>query len=281
MLQVESGEVFCITRQLEDPTDSTTRYVQAKVYTPVDSSTAIDTVNLIDNGGQFFSKNYTIPNNPKGDGGYFLLIIIKVYDDSGYTTENTSRYERKQIELLVQTRWKYAFGAGSGGADVSYKKIREIVKEEMVKIPEPKPIKEVDLKPLLNAIKKAENRIDGIDIPKQKETDLKPLFEDLRAIKKEVRSINIPELPSLEPILQGLRENKQSISNKEVSIATSLENLKVTVEDFKKATNEIVKKITAQTEKPFTLSFPVTPNKVEKEEPKTGPKFKEYFKGKI
>lgn len=233
MLQLNSYETLAITRQLEDPTDSTTRYVQAKFYKPATSATAIKTVNLTDNGGQLFTGTYQIPAD-EGGNGYFLTMVIKVYDDSGYTTES-NRYTRKQVDYLVHQRWDWPQML-RGRTEFDYGRMEEIVKKEMGgKIPEKiedlnKGLKK--LEDLEKNLKKVEDRIGKIHIP---ETDFSSVIKAINNmdkgvrddIKRKVDGIRIPTT-DLSPVLQEinstprLREIEDSLEKVKKSLETRL-----------------------------------------------------------
>jgi len=225
MLQVEPKETYPITRYLEDPTDTATRYVRALVYKPR-TNELLATLNLTDRGSQRFDYNYEIPADVSGQG-YFLQIIVKVYDDSAYTTES-NRYERKEINLLVQQRWNQAFGSGGGGIDINYKKIQEIirdeVKNEFAKLPKPEKPKEVNLRDLEDRLAIAKDRIiseiKSIKIPEQEKVDF-------GLVIKTIKDIKIPEHDEFDysMITDTIGDLKSILQNEFYEKAETIKNL--------------------------------------------------------
>jgi len=270
-MQIEPRKIYPIVRNLEDPTDTDTHYVRAFVYKP-DTDELLDTLSLVDKGGQRFVYNYEIPGDPGGQG-YFLHIVVKVYDDSGYATEST-RYERTQEEILVKEE-KISLGGG-GGADISYKKIQEIVKNELEKLPKPEPQKEINLKEVLIALAIAKKEIESkipsfkdIEFPKQEKIDLNPVL-------KAIANIRIPEPESIDynrlsfEFVNGIDEVK-----------TLLDNLLKIVKEFENINKEELVKVKEDLARPLMMEFPKdmkVKRDIEKVESKRPSLPSDYFK---
>jgi hypothetical protein len=245
-MQIEPRQTLPITRFLEDPADTDTHYVRAFVYKPA-TDELLATLSLVDKGSQRFVYNYEIPADPSGQG-YFLHIVIKVYDDAGYTTES-GRYERTQEEYLVKEDMT-KLGTGGGGADISYKKIQEIVKEELDKLPKPEPQKEISFRDVLTALSEAKKEIQDkisaikIDFPEQKETDLLPVLKAIDAIDiPQPEEIDYSRL-SLE-FINGIGE-----------IKTQLANFLKIIDEFKKNTSKEIGELKSEVSQPVKLEFP-------------------------
>jgi hypothetical protein len=148
-MQLEPRSYFTIVRQLKDPQDTGTYYVRAYIRKSLDD-TLLDTVDLTDYGGQRFKYNYQLPADTSGEGLY-IDITTRVFTDSGYTTES-DYYQKENFQYLVKKGYNPVYGGGGGYID--YKKVREIIKEEIEKLPkiEIPEQKEVDLNPILKAI---------------------------------------------------------------------------------------------------------------------------------
>src|SRR3990167_2297855 len=102
MLQLNPREYFPIVRQLNDPLDVGTYYVQAIIRNARTGAT-LDTLSLTDEGGQRFS--YTTWQTPADTSGLglFITITLTVYTDSGYT-EKAGNYGIEQQTYLIQER---------------------------------------------------------------------------------------------------------------------------------------------------------------------------------
>ena len=211
-MQVNPGEYIAITRQLEDPSDTTTRYVKAYIYKYKGDSTGVllGSQNLTDKGSQLFAGTYQAGQD---SDPYTIHIILKVFDDSSCLVES-NRYERSNLNYLISERWGKQFGGFTGpGSDIDYGRLRKIVKEEVKNTPKTE-IKEVDLKPLMRSLEDVNRSVKNINIPEvkfpeikipeQKKPDLEPILRSLNKVQSEVKNIKIPE-NDLSPILTGLR----------------------------------------------------------------------------
>lgn len=230
MPSLTPGEKFVITRQLEDPLDIATYYCRAYIRKALDDS-LLTTVNLTDKGEQRFRGEWDVLqyNDPT-----YITISTKVFTNSGYTTES-NLYGRVEETFLIQQRWSIALGGG-GGADVSYKKIREIVKEEVANYPK---LEEIDLKPIFVAIKTIEKAIKAIKIPeypkiefpKQEEIDFFPVLEKLESVKDVLSTLKNTDLS---PVVSYLHSIEGSVKDKKdaeelktliTSLSKAIENL--------------------------------------------------------
>jgi len=213
MISIEPGTIFPITRQLADPTDTTTYYVRAFVRN-AQSDVLLKTVNLTDKGDQRFRGEWEVPYSAGPD--YYITVETRVYTDSGYTTEYAD-YERMEEKFAVGPK---AFGGGGGGgSDVNYKKIREIVREEVANYEKPE---KIDLSPVLTAIKTIESEVKNIkfpdypefpkiEFPKQKEVNFAPLLKELSDLKK---TVSILENSDLSPIISYLHSLEDIVKDK-------------------------------------------------------------------
>ncbi len=126
-MQLNPRENFTIVRQLENHMDSSTHYVQA-VIRNARTDTVIATVNLTDQTGRRFSKVWQVPADPSGQG-FWISILTTVYDDAAYTTKSPS-YGENMEQFLVQERYNFNIGGGSGGgSDITPKKFKALMSE--------------------------------------------------------------------------------------------------------------------------------------------------------
>ena len=229
-MQIRPGEYLPIVRQLEDPSDANTYYVRAYVYKHKGGTeTLLATLNLNDKGSQRFTYEYETPLEASGEG-YFLTILTRVFTDSGYTAES-SLYGRTVEEYLVDERWGLRFGTG-GGADVDYKRMRNIIQEELGKRALPKP---ADLTPLLNALKEVNRTIRDLRFPEPEKIDFGPVIKAIENTQQAVKNINIPkqEKPDFSPIIQEIKNiEKQGVSRGQI-FQSQIEKLKTDFEALK------------------------------------------------
>jgi len=225
MIRINPREYFALVRQISDPTDTDTYYVQVKIRN-AKTDVLLDTVNLTDKGDQRFSKSWQAGSDVSGNGTY-IIATSRVYTDSGYSTES-ALYSVEQNQYLIQERYNPVFGNGSGGADVDYKKIEKMINKAVgnipkIKIPEVKfpEQKEVDIKSILRAI-------NSIDIPRQEKLDLSPALSAIKNIK-----FPEPERVDLKPLINQLSniiskiDNNDKISKKtEYSLFEEIKDLK-------------------------------------------------------
>lgn len=125
-MQLHPRENFTITRQLQDPSLTSTFYVQA-VIRNAKTDTILETINLTDKTGQRFTGLWKVPADASGQG-FWISIITSVYTDSGYTTKSTD-YGDEENTYLVQERYIFNPNYQHSGQDIDYSKIRKIVKE--------------------------------------------------------------------------------------------------------------------------------------------------------
>lgn len=210
-MQLHPREKFIITRQLQNPYITDTFYVRAVVRNSK-TDTIIATLDLEDQTGQRFTKEWLVPSDPTGLG-FYISIITSVYDDSGYTTKSQN-YGDEETTFLVQDRyiWNPNYPAG---ADIDYKRIKKMIDDAVKSIVIPPPLeqkvvtvtKEVvrevrvpevrvvesqrspDLSPVLKAIEAVGNKVDDkpvTQVPEQKIVDLRPVIEKIESVSGDL-----------------------------------------------------------------------------------------------
>lgn len=125
-MNLQNGEYFGIVRQLPDPNDSGTYYVQAEIRA-ADTDELLERVTLVDRGSRRFSVPWLV--NAKRDGA-FISIMTAVYTDAAFTTPSDA-YSQEIQTYLVETR---NLGGGGGGGGISEKRIKELMKEAVAPI---------------------------------------------------------------------------------------------------------------------------------------------------
>lgn len=238
-MQLKPYETFVIVRQLFDPYDAGTYYVQAKVRNAA-TDKLLATINLDDTGNQRFRKAYKVPADPTGEGFYIDIETI-VYTDSGYTTVSEN-YGRENLEHLVQERQTPPFGAG-GGPDIDYKRIGEIfrgVAKEAIPKPRARKSKAVDLAPmekrLLSALEAVGATVKELDIPNYK-NELKgvtdAIVEAKTAIIERVDSQPKFEKTDLDPIVRKMQEVGESVKSAvKITVSESTREVNKTFNNF-------------------------------------------------
>lgn len=190
MLQLQAGESFPIVRQLKDPTETGTNYVQA-VIRNARTDIIIATVNLTDQGDQRFIGAWQVIDDPSGQGLY-ITIITKVYTDAGYTTLNNN-YLIESNDYLIAQRWGLQFGGGGGGSDINYKKIRAMMEEVIRQEKEDLSYLRLTPEVILSAIRPLISNIDGkigkIRIPEPEKLDIAPAIQAVATLGKVVETL--------------------------------------------------------------------------------------------
>lgn len=198
-MQLHPRESFTVTRQLQNPYITDTFYVRA-VIRNAKTDAIIDTLDLDDKTGQRFTKAWQVPADVSGQG-FWVSIITSVYTDSGYTTKSEN-YGDEEHTYLVQDRFNHNLGGvGGGGADVDYKKIRKIIKEEIASMEKPEVV--TVTKEIVKEVRVPEVRV----IESQKAPDMKPILAAIDAVGKKVDDKEVTELPEpfdFEPVLKNL-----------------------------------------------------------------------------
>ena len=217
MFQLEPSEKFVISCHLKDPQDTGTYYVRAFVRDKL-TDELLATVNLTNVGTGAGDNRYTVqyeaPADPSGQGR-FISVITKVYTDSGYTTLSPV-YAIEEMEYLVQKRYNFTLGGGGGGADISYERIRKIIKEEKQEVKE---LEQIDFSPILEAI---------ANIPKPEKPqklDLSPVLEAIKNIPKPERVDLSKMIFFLEKIVKLVEKIPESDYGKVGRKLEALENI--------------------------------------------------------
>lgn len=207
---ITPAKVLPITKQLQDTLNGGTFYVRAVILN-ANTRETIDTVNLIDNGSGYFYYNWNVPAL---NDDVYIDILVTTYDDSGYTTIN-GMYGTEKFQYVIRDP-RLAVGGGGGGADIDYKKVRQIIIEELAKITFP-------------------------DIP---ETDLIPLFNRLSRLEqliKENKPIN-PDYSGILSSISGVKDEiKKEIAKNKTEIDLSEINSKL--DDYNSKTEKALKEI--------------------------------------
>ena len=193
-----------------DHTDTATYFVRAVIRNAA-SDASLETINLTDRGSRRFSNTWSVPYYT---GAIYVIITTTVYTDSGYTTKSEN-YREEANTYLIAERWQFGFERAGGG--VQYEKIREMVEQALknTRFPEDETTKET-----LNDIQSA---INDIEIPKPQEINLSPVIAAIKNINEKIENIHIPEpekinltpiIKNQDRIIDEIKEGTSSISQK-------------------------------------------------------------------
>lgn len=210
-------QTYTIVRQIEDHRDTATYYVRAVVRRSLDDTT-LATINLTDKGGQRFKEDWLVAQDSTGLG-FDVDITTSVYTDSGYTTKSENygdKIENHRVETL-QTNF------GGGGSDISYQKVREIIREELEK-------KEIPTADLSGIEKLAQTILQNVSTMPEYTEDLLDIKQALSGIPKEQVDIS-PLIKSIEKMAQShaevLSENEDILEKSTATIKTEVAKLKI------------------------------------------------------
>lgn len=222
------GEYFTVVRELADPNDTGVYYVQAKIRN-ARTGALLATLNLVDQTGQRFTKEYLVPQDASGLG-FYISSSTRVYTDAAYTVLS-DQYGQESETYLVDNRFRN-LGGGSGGSDVDYKKIRKIFLDVLTtfdfKFPSLEPltaaikgafnfkdtvlsiVKRVDqntagVQPAIKELAAVADRIDAKEFPK---TDLAPVLAAIEGIPGKV---DVTPATDLAPVLNAVKEMEASM----------------------------------------------------------------------
>lgn len=203
MIQLQPREYFTIVRQLPDPGDVTVYYVRATIRNSR-TDELIDTVALVDRGGQRFTQEWQVPADVSGLG-FYLDITTNVFNDAAYTVPSTV-YGRDNESFLVYDRISRQSGGGMSVV-TDYKKINKMLIEALKPL-EGKEVPELDLSPVLSLLKTIEKKVDGIEMPEMEKLELSPVIKAVGDAKTAVIAAidkkEVTEETDLSPVLDAI-----------------------------------------------------------------------------
>lgn len=250
-----------MVRQLTDPLDTGTNYVQAVIRNSTTGG-IVATLNLTDQTGQRFTGEYTTPPDISGMG-YYLDITTTVYSDSGYTTKNVNYSIEANTYFIHEQRTHF----GGGGSDVNYDKIRKIVQEildgqEKQEMPTIK-----DLTPEIKAMEQrikdsVANAVSSIRFPEQVRPDLDGVVSRIsstvenatNAVLMSIEQKEVTPETDLTPVMQAIEAlpNDQILTAmQELQTLTQtlqeLVNTQSDVDSMRMAAEEFMNKVSPRT----------------------------------
>lgn len=223
-MQIKPQQPFPVVRQLGDPTDNSTNYVQAVVRDSL-TGQVLATLDLNDMGSQRFELNYLVPADISGLG-YYIDITTIVYTDSGYTSKNVNYSIENACYLALQPLTIGMGLGGGGGVEVDYRKIEKLIKA--IEFPKQK---KVVLDPFFkNLSKEIASHIKRLE---SKETDFSGVVSEILKVGKLVSSIEIPEPKEPEkvdlmPVIEGIQNLAEALGGTHDKFQDNFKN----VQDF-------------------------------------------------
>jgi hypothetical protein len=240
-MQLHPREQFTIVRQLQNPYITDTFYVRAVIRNSK-TDTIIETLDLIDNTGQRFSKTWMVPADPSGQG-FYISIVTSVYTDSGYTTKSEN-YGDEENTYLIQDR--YVFNPNYPvGADVDYKRIKKMIDEAVARVAAVTPSEPKVVTVTKEVIK--EVRIPEVKIVESvKSVNIDPVLSAIKDVGKKIAAIEFPEIPEqkpvdMVPVIRKIEDVESSVMKALSKVDSSLKSISV-----KSGVKDSLKKIMQQ-----------------------------------
>lgn len=223
---------YVITRQIYNERDFGQVWIKAWVRDAITDEALLDGVEMTESADEKgrFKYTFKLPADPNGNGRQ-LRIITVVYEDSGYTSRNIN-YQVEENNIVV--RDMNIMGHSGGGSDVDYKKVREIVKEELAKLP---PYPELDISDIKKQIKDAVKSILS-QIRAIPQTSLEPIETQISDLVKAITDIP----PQKDFDYSNFKELKDKLTKIQIQISElrpseKIERLK-DFQEIKKAVSE-------------------------------------------
>ena len=176
---------FLVDYKINNPQDLNTYYVRVVIKNSI-TGAVLDTLDLIDNGSQYFSKLWTTPPDNSGSG-LQVVMFKSVYTDSGYTTISNN-YGTTIENYVIRNINATTYGGFTRGGDLTRSDVEAIIEKAIKKIP-PAPSQEKvevygHIKPVNDGLKSLHDKVDliyeALDLSNKTQEEKKGLLEKLR-----------------------------------------------------------------------------------------------------
>ncbi len=207
-MTLQPGNSFTIVRQIANHLDTDTNYVRAVIRNAY-TDAIVDTLSLTDKGGQRFKKDWQTPKDSSGQG-FYISIVTSVYTDNAYTTKNPN-YGDEENTYLVQERVQPLM-RGGGGLDAFT--VRQILKDELAKLPAPAEMPEQkeyamrwdEVLAAITDLQKAVAQIPTSD------TDFAPLTKQIAAVLTAIQQKPVTPGTDLSPVTAAVQQLSQNLA---------------------------------------------------------------------
>lgn len=227
---LQPNQNFTIARKLANHTDSTSYYVQAVVRNAL-TDDILATLNLVKKTGeQRYTKDWLVPSDPIGLG-LQITIETSVYTDSAYTLKSENNADEIADHIIRDDISKSHGGGGGGGFSekFDYRRLRQIVEEEVAKIPPvpafpeiPTP-KEYEMKwdEVFSRIDAVEAKIDAL--PTENNDDA-PIMAKLDEVVGAIEAKEVTPEVDLTPVLSAVEEVRNEVTASREEHRTALDS---------------------------------------------------------
>lgn len=123
---------YRIPYKINNPSDSNTYYVQS-VITEAVSGRVLATLNLVNDGTNFWSALWNTPADPSGTG-YQIIISTTVYADSNYSQVSLVYGTQVDDHIIKDIAGLRVPTAGPGNS-VDYKRLEKLIRDIVLEIP--------------------------------------------------------------------------------------------------------------------------------------------------
>lgn len=190
---------FLIDYKINNPSDTGTYYVRAVIKSSL-SGAVLDTLDLTDNGSQYFSKLWLTPTDPTGTGTQ-IVIFKTVYTDSGYTTESPNYGTTIENYIIKHIPFQPMGSIGTPQARIDYQQIEKIVRRVLSEQEKVEPPEKVDLSGIQKCIEDLEEKVEKLGEDHNYATE--GLTEDFHNKMEEHREAILasPEFSKLKQVL--------------------------------------------------------------------------------
>lgn len=126
------GTTHVISWQKQNLLDTSTYYVQA-IVRDTRNDQVLDSLNLVDQGNGRFTRNWSVPHDPSGQGRE-ISIEKTIYTDPNYS-DVSATYGRWTDQYIIYNLRSPQAPASVAGPDVDYERIQQMIGAAVAKIP--------------------------------------------------------------------------------------------------------------------------------------------------
>lgn len=205
--QLFPAQPFDIFYFIRNHLDATTYYVRGVLY-DIKTGDVLATANLSPsaNNGRLYTATIQAPADSTGQGRS-IVAVATVYTDSDYTAKSPDYAEQEQFFLV---RAELPFLGGGGGIDA--RTVREIVSEELAKMPKPAPMPAMPWESLFGSLGALQREVNRIPKDDPETVDLEPIRVELRSLKAALDARPTFQPTDLAPLQAQLDDLAQAVT---------------------------------------------------------------------